>query len=951
MQSAPKPVVRDSIDQKALLAVKKRFMQINHARLRRTISTLNPHQEVFFESLPMLLHVNHPLLPGYVSDSTPSGISCYEPSRQQVRAVKSIARTFQYEELDAKAPRLIENISMMGSCGTIAHSRSSDMDFWVCHDPNLLSGQLSELEKKLDLIQQWAEGLGLEVYFFLMDASRFRQGLRRGVSGEDCGTAQHYLLLDEFYRTSILIEGRYPVWWLVPSELEASYDEFVEQLRTGKHIAPDECIDFGGIARIPAGEFIGAGMWQLYKGIDSPYKSVIKIMLTELYASEHPNVQPLSVSFKHAIYSGRLELNQLDPYVMLYRRLAEYFKKQKADGRLELLRRCLYLKINEPMSRPEGRGTLKWRREAMGELVEEWGWDSVQYKTLDGRTNWKVHQVKNERKRLVDELNFSYRFLSRFARENRSALLIDEQDMNLLGRKLYAAFERKSGKVELINPNIVPSLTEEYLTLIREEADPHSQKPSTWVIYGGRVKLEEQDIHEPIKRGRSVVELMVWCYFNGIVDVTTNFVLFPGFSKLTEPEIKRIVSALQGVYPNMVGPAEQQQYHSAASPKQLILFVNIGKDPMSDLNRKGVQRLTDRTDPFNYSGLRKNLVLSIDQVLVNSWHEITTSFYSYDNVMIDCLLDFLRQVQRLDLTGMCDVQVFCFSSDRATSIAERVEAVFNQVVQRFCLTPDAYPCRYVLEMDQGFYVLDNEKKKPNAVYCRSKLELLKYLGRVQSNPDFVELIFDSQALSSDLLPELARFNRPNSVQVFYQKLNMEDVGIHIFDEFGSCFYWQEHHIEEQAYFSRLVQFIQRAHSRENLSIGESENVFVPKIQCFELFKSRKLTIERREFKSNALEINYHPVQVLVKQKDPQSHHYTFYCDHLEFSEFEHGDDIFKVVAGYIHQQRLNGEKYPIHITDLDLSGLQDDSRHHSTSFFLQQKFALEGLLNRALQLL
>ena len=83
----------------------------------------------------------------------------------------------------------------------------------------------------------------------------------------------------------------------------------------------------------------------------------------------------------------------------------------------------------------------------------------------------------------------------------------------------------------------------------------------------------------------------------------------------------------------------------------------------------------------------------------------------------------------------------------------------------------------------------------------------------------------------------------------------------------------------------------------------------------------------------------------------QSHHYTFYCDHLEFSEFEHGDDIFKVVAGYIHQQRLNGEKYPIHITDLDLSGLQDDSRHHSTSFFLQQKFALEGLLNRALQLL
>jgi adenylate cyclase class 1 len=48
-----------------------------------------------------------------------------------------------------------------------------------------------------------------------------------------------------------------------------------------------DVLDFGSVANIPLGEYVGAGVWQMYKSIDSPYKSMIKILLTETYASQH----------------------------------------------------------------------------------------------------------------------------------------------------------------------------------------------------------------------------------------------------------------------------------------------------------------------------------------------------------------------------------------------------------------------------------------------------------------------------------------------------------------------------------------------------------------------------------------------------------------------------------------------------------------------------------------
>ena len=56
----------------------------------------------------------------------------------------------------------------------------------------------------------------------------------------------------------------------------------------------------------------------------NPRRRILKLLLTEVYASEYPNSQSLSQRFKQAIYSGSLDIDELDPYVMIYRRLEHY---------------------------------------------------------------------------------------------------------------------------------------------------------------------------------------------------------------------------------------------------------------------------------------------------------------------------------------------------------------------------------------------------------------------------------------------------------------------------------------------------------------------------------------------------------------------------------------------------------------------------------------------------
>ena len=406
------PALNEGTGRQVLQQLRGRFLSVNQGRLARAMEGLAPRQQALLNLLALFFHINHPLLPGYVSACTPAGVSGYEPDATTLAAAGHLIRDFSCSMGNSCPLQPIHGLFLMGSLGTLAQTDQSDMDVWICLAPDLSDAAVSALRKKCRRLEAWATSQGCEAHFFLIDAQ-----LRNDEGDEP----RQRLLLDEFYRTAIWLAGRTPLWWWVPVHEEARYAEFAGGLLDVRAVGRNETIDLGHLAQIAPGEFLGAGLWQLFKGIESPYKSLLKLLLIEVYASEHPQVNCLSLDFKQSVYANQLDLDELDPYVVVYRRIERYLKGRAELQRLELVRRSLYLKVGHKLS--NGETGMQWQRRLLKRLTREWGWDEQHLAMLDNRSQWQAQQISHERRALARELSVSYRSLRQFACDEQTPAL------------------------------------------------------------------------------------------------------------------------------------------------------------------------------------------------------------------------------------------------------------------------------------------------------------------------------------------------------------------------------------------------------------------------------------------------------------------------------------------------------------------------------------------------
>ena len=158
---------------------------------------------------------------------------------------------------------------------------------------------------------------------------------------------------------------------------------------------------------------------------------------------------------------------RLDNYCLMLDKVTNYLKSIGDMQRLDLVRRCFYLKVCDGLSHPKEDHSPDWRREQMAQLVAYWGWSPERLHHLDHRQEWKVEDVKVAYAELLEALMQSYRNLIQFARRNNISESINPEDIGILSRKLYAAFESLPGKVQRINLKIAPDLGEPDLSLVQ----------------------------------------------------------------------------------------------------------------------------------------------------------------------------------------------------------------------------------------------------------------------------------------------------------------------------------------------------------------------------------------------------------------------------------------------------------------------------------------------------
>jgi len=656
--------------------LKQRLDAINQLRIDRALSAMTPASQQVYSLLPTLLHSHHPLMPGYIHGNVPYGICLYSPDEVQKQYIDELADKWSSplgQLMESQLP--ITGVYSMGSTSSIGQNRQSDLDIWVCHQSWLDNEERNRLQEKCTLLEQWAASKGVEVSFFLIDENRFRHNESGNLEGEDCGSTQHILLLDEFYRSAVRMAGKRILWNMVPGEEEAHYDEYVLSLYAQGALTPNEWLDLGGLGTLSAEEYFGASLWQLYKSIDSPYKAVLKTLLLEAYSWEYPNTQLLAMDFKQRLHDGDIVCFGLDHYCMMLERVTRYLTAIEDTTRLDLVRRCFYLKVCEKLSYEDT--DLSWRRSIFNQLVSGWGWSDASIVQLDNRDNWKIEQVREAHNELLDAMMQSYRNLIRFARRNNLSVSASPQDIGVLTRKLYAAFEALPGKVTLVNPQISPDLSEKNLTFIHVPAGRANR--TGWYLYNQAPSMESIISHQPLEYNRYLNKLVAWAYFNGLLTPDTQLhIKSQGLCSIEK--LREMVADVAQHYPLRLPAPTPKALYSPCEIRHLAIIINLENDPTEAFRNQVVHFDFRKLDVFSFGQQQQCLVGSIDLLYRNSWNEVRTLHFTGEQAVLEALKTILGKMHQ-DASPPESVEVFCYSQHLRGLIRTRIQQLVSECIE------------------------------------------------------------------------------------------------------------------------------------------------------------------------------------------------------------------------------------------------------------------------------
>jgi len=927
-------------DIQAIQDIEERFLQVNALRLQRTRDSLTIRQQGFIDLLPLLFHFNNPSLPGYCHQNTPCGISRYRPGRESLSLPRNVTVSLKRQK-QQRGHRAIQGIYLMGSTGTIAHSRRSDFDVWICTNPDMTLEESELLSRKCEKITEWAQKLGVEAYFFLMDPDKFKSGMQGELTEESCGSTQHFLLLDEFYRTAILVAGRKPAWWLVPLAQHHIYDTYVADIFARRLVEAEEYLDFGPVNEFPISEFLGAGMWQLYKAIDSPHKSAIKLMIADVYASEYPNTIPLSQRFKEALHNSRNELDDFDPYILAYRVIENFLTRKPDLARLEIVRRCFYFKVGIKASKFIDQPHLTWRENLLVQLLEEWGWSQEKLEQLDNVDHWEVSEVAAERKAIVSELIKSYTSLTDFARQFGSDSTMNARDISILGRKLYAAFERKPGKIEFINPGITKSLEHQDLTFSYHKHRDSQQH--IWEVYAGRtINLMDP----PVYRAKTLIKLLTWCRVNGILTKNSYTYLAPHTTVVSQTDLHQLVDIILDQIAFPLPKLKQEVFSKPAHYKQIIITANAGRTLPTNLP------LADNANPLSYGKEKINLIESLDLVMINSWNEVITKHFSGLAAVKQCLYLLINSMSK-QKEHQPEVSIRCLGSQFNALIRSKLKALTEQMALVYGHSEDIENTRLILECGNEHLILQSQESEGDIQAFESISDLFNALGAPQSH--FSPIAVDSHTLKTTPLDAISRVQQKGHIQVFYEaEPAVHRARVYIVDEKGSLLFYTTPFNNTQVLLNPLMRFLRSVLFRQQTQLTLNESQLLSRnIHFWEIIRTQSASFQLRpvDIEPSQDMDHFFNVQAIGDGSTEARLKFTIYCNQEEFSELEYGDQLYSEVARHILSQRKSSERYPCYLTDLELA--KSDSTPFppgslQTIHYLRQKSRLEKRLNHAL---
>lgn len=636
-------------------------LQLNSIRVSRVLSVLPQMQQALFHLIPLMLQVNHPDLPGTLNTKTPCGIDFFSLSHHAIEACE--AMSLDVPAVIEMQSTAFDGVYAMGSTASFGQNPKSDIDVWLVYKSHLTSAELDLLKHKNKLMTDWFAGFDFEVNFYLVhpmqfrDSSAFESNQSLGI--EHSGTSQHWLLLEEFYRSHICLAGKTVAWW--PSATQQITEQYPHLLY------------LGDINSLPAAEYFGASLWQLYKGLNKPHKALLKVLLLETYASEYPNTTLITQQLWQLCEQQNFSSDN-DAYLLLYYRIERYLLTQEDDNRLEIVRRCFYLKSGVLLSQLPPSGGRDWRYSKMRHLVNQWGWNPELIAMLDNSPYWHSGQLKWFNQQLSELLLTSYKNLLQFASKQALSDRMRVEELGLLARKLHSSF---SDDDHILQPlNRLWSLSTAEKVLVVRYCDATSrfylyrqvQTNNSASFIEARESFIGADANQVIHEADNVCSLVAWSVMNGLATFDTQWAQV-GRGSHRANKLAYLSHKLIPILHNV--PVVSKRHLCEPWFYQKIIFVvNIDEDPT--VKWQGQELMFDYIDlnVLSFGRNKINMLSSVAVVCLNSWGEWQSHRFDGDTALLEAISFVVLGLKRSD--DKVDLSVVSCS-------AKLKQPIFNQL--------------------------------------------------------------------------------------------------------------------------------------------------------------------------------------------------------------------------------------------------------------------------------
>lgn len=598
------------------LIQRNKHLFLNYNRLRRQFAyDLSPEKaSVAFEIIPVLMSLNEVDLPGYVQGAEACcGVYGLGSSYHLRKVIQDYfpevqRRSIPYQHYIIQRP-MVESLFIVGSVGTVGQTEQSDFDYWVCVDRQKFSGaRIRKLQEKAELIAHWCRGtFGMDVHFFILGLDQIQGNDFGKVERESSGSSQKKFLKEESYRTMVLVAGKIPLWWVVPPEADRqTYAHFRDQMTRELPLDAEDFIDLGFLDHVSRDEFLGNALWQLSKGIKDPFKALLKMAVMEVYLSETFSGPLLFEVLKGRVLGGCRALRDMDPYLLMVETVLAFYTAEKRPAHVELMRKAFYIKSDPKITRMKVKTSSgDYKVEVFKELMETWGWSLDLVEDLNQVGNWSYGRQLHLSTEINKYFFSTYRRLSENLRVvGRQA--IDDRDLTILGRKVFALFAKRKHKLGL-----TPFLTNKRLVLGRciFQYETDRLRRDRWVLYDTSwYPTEREEKKRRVYSAESIVRAASWLVNHGLYAFhRTTVEMAPNPTGVTMSDLDHLLRHLQSFFhPVLDEPHEGLQLDG--EPMLLWIMVVVDME----------------------LGCRHKNPTTIDIVSRNSWGEMFTEYHLYE---------------------------------------------------------------------------------------------------------------------------------------------------------------------------------------------------------------------------------------------------------------------------------------------------------------------------------